>query len=50
MTWLVTGGSGFLGLHLLRRLSERGIAVRSLDVTPLDVALPGVEAITGDVR
>ncbi len=50
MTWLVTGGSGFLGVHLLRRLSERGIPARSLDLEPLDASLPGVEAIAGDIR
>lgn len=50
MTWLVTGGSGFLGVHLLRRLSRRGIAARSLDLEPLELRLPQVEAIVGDVR
>ncbi|MBA2295266.1 MAG: NAD-dependent epimerase/dehydratase family protein [Actinobacteria bacterium] len=50
MTWLVTGGSGFLGLHLLRRLGEQGIAARSLDLVPLEEAPPGIEGITGDVR
>ena len=50
MTWLVTGGSGFLGVHLLRRLGERGIAVRSLDLEPLEDGFAGVESIVGDVR
>ena len=50
MTWFVTGGSGFLGHHLLRRLSERGIRVRSLDLEPLNEVLPGIEPIVGDVR
>ncbi len=49
-TWLVTGGSGFLGHHLLRRLSAAGAAVRSLDLAPLELELPGVESIAGDVR
>lgn len=48
--WLVTGGSGFLGLHLLRRLAERGIPARSLDLEPLEIELAAVEAVVGDVR
>ncbi len=50
MSWLVTGGSGFLGVHLLRRLAERGIAARSLDLEPLEIELAGVEAVVGDIR
>jgi nucleoside-diphosphate-sugar epimerase len=50
MTWLVTGGSGFLGVHLLRRLSADGVATRSLDLVPLDIELPGVESWVGDIR
>lgn len=50
MSWLVTGGSGFLGRHLLRRLSARRIPARSLDLEPLDEPLVGVEAMVGDIR
>ena len=50
MSWLVTGGSGFLGVHLLRHLSERGFAARSLDLEPLDGELAQVESIVGDIR
>jgi len=50
VTWLVTGGSGFLGVHLLRRLNERGIAARSLDLEPLEDGFAGVESVMGDVR
>jgi nucleoside-diphosphate-sugar epimerase len=48
--WLVTGGSGFLGRRLLRRLAADGIAARSLDLVPLDEAIPGIDPIVGDVR
>jgi nucleoside-diphosphate-sugar epimerase len=47
--WLVTGGSGFLGRRLLRRLSAAGIAARSVDLVPLDEELPGVEPRVGDL-
>jgi len=47
-TWAITGGSGFLGVHLARRLLAEGAAARSLDVAPCDE--PGVESIGGDIR
>lgn len=50
MTWLVTGGSGFLGVHLLRRLAADGVAVRSLDVVPSEDEFSGVDVVVGDVR
>lgn len=46
--WAITGGSGFLGLHLGRRLLLEGHTVRSLDLEPAE--LPEVEGIVGDVR
>ncbi|MGH2922345.1 MAG: NAD-dependent epimerase/dehydratase family protein [Gaiellaceae bacterium] len=46
--WAITGGSGFLGLHLSRRLLLEGHTVRSLDLEPAE--LPAVEGIVGDVR
>jgi nucleoside-diphosphate-sugar epimerase len=48
----VSGGAGFLGLHLARRLVADGHVVRSLDLATLDE--PGLEGtaeeIRGDVR
>jgi nucleoside-diphosphate-sugar epimerase len=52
MLWSISGGAGFLGLHLARRLLADGHQVRTLDVVPLDD--PGLEAaveeLRGDVR
>ena len=48
----ISGGAGFLGLHLTRRLVGEGHLVRTLDLAPLDdSALEGdVEQLLGDVR
>src|ERR687888_494011 len=43
MRWAISGGAGFLGLHLARRLLADGHEVRTLDVVPLDD--PAREAI-----
>src|ERR1700737_936938 len=48
MRLAISGGAGFLGLHLARRLLAEGHAVRSLDVAPLDD--PELEAAVEDVR
>jgi nucleoside-diphosphate-sugar epimerase len=50
--WAITGGAGFLGLHLARRLVADGHEVRTLDLAPLDDSpLEGaVEELRGDVR
>jgi nucleoside-diphosphate-sugar epimerase len=32
--WLVTGGSGFLGINLIRYLVEKGHEVVSIDIEP----------------
>ncbi len=52
MLWAISGGAGFLGLHLARRLVQDGHAVRTLDLAPLDdPGLEGaVEELHGDVR
>src|SRR3954463_5939814 len=50
--WVISGGAGFLGLHLARRLVADGHEVRTLDLAPLDDAEleRGVEELRGDVR
>ena len=52
MLWAISGGAGFLGLHLARRLLADGNAVRSLDLVPL--AEPELERevdeLRGDIR
>jgi nucleoside-diphosphate-sugar epimerase len=52
MRWAITGGAGFLGLHLARRLVASGHEVRTLDLAPLDDAEleANVEELRGDVR
>lgn len=47
---LVLGGSGFIGSHLIRRLTNRGWRVRSLDVVPPRHRLAGVDYHLWDVR
>ncbi len=48
----ISGGAGFFGLHLSRRLVADGHSVRTLDLGPLaDAGLEGrVEELRGDVR
>ena len=52
MRWAITGGAGFLGLHLARRLLVEGHDVRTLDLAPLDdpELEREVEELRGDVR
>jgi len=52
MRWAITGGAGFLGLHLARRLLAGGLDVRTLDLAPLDEPEleRSVEELRGDVR
>jgi nucleoside-diphosphate-sugar epimerase len=49
---LVTGGSGFLGINLIRHLRSKGITdIRSIDLVPFDYPEKGqVDAIVGDIR
>jgi nucleoside-diphosphate-sugar epimerase len=52
MLWAISGGAGFLGLHLARRLLADGHQVRTLDLAPLDdeELERAVDEIRGDVR
>src|SRR6476620_6903348 len=52
MIWALSGGAGFLGLHLSRRLLADGHEVRTLDVAPLDDAEleRSVDELRGDIR
>ncbi len=49
--FLITGGSGFLGINLVRHLLAKGERVRSLDIAPFDYPEQNqVDCILGDVR
>lgn len=45
---LVTGGSGFIGSNLIKRLLDEGYQVRSLDLNPLKVKHDQLVNITGN--
>jgi nucleoside-diphosphate-sugar epimerase len=51
-SYLITGGSGFLGINLVRYLLAKGERVTSVDVVPFDYAdvKSRVKVITGDIR
>jgi dihydroflavonol-4-reductase len=46
---LVTGGTGFIGRHLVSALAAGGRQIRVLDIRPPTCAVPGVEYIAGSV-
>jgi nucleoside-diphosphate-sugar epimerase len=50
--WLISGGSGFLGVHLCRSLRARGQEVTAYDIAdfPADEKIDGVGVVAGDVR
>jgi nucleoside-diphosphate-sugar epimerase len=47
---LVTGGSGYFGSLLVRRLHDDGNAVRTLDIVPPDEQPDGTEFVRADIR
>ncbi len=51
---VVTGGSGFIGSHLVERLAEEGSHVRTYDLGPpppdLSPLAAGMEHLVGDIR
>jgi nucleoside-diphosphate-sugar epimerase len=48
---LITGGSGFLGINLVRHMLSRGRRIRSLDTAPFDYPeKERIEVILGDIR
>jgi nucleoside-diphosphate-sugar epimerase len=50
MRWAISGGAGFLGLHLARKLIADGNEVRSLDLVPLQEPDLDVHELRGDIR
>jgi dihydroflavonol-4-reductase len=50
MQAFVTGASGFIGTHLVRRLAAGGWKVRALVHTNSVSPVPGLETVTGDIR
>lgn len=51
MKFLITGGSGFLGINIIRFLLAKGHQVRSIDKEPFDYPERNkIEAVLGDIR
>ena len=52
MKFLITGGSGFLGINLIRYLYEKGHQIKSIDIADFDYPdmIDKIETIAGDIR
>ncbi|MBI2071074.1 MAG: NAD(P)-dependent oxidoreductase [Elusimicrobia bacterium] len=50
MVKLVTGGAGYLGSHLAKKLLKQGERVRVLDIARTKYLPPEVEFVEGDIR
>ena len=48
-SFLITGGAGFIGTHLARRLIQQGRQVRVLDLVSPPDPVPDVQYLVGDV-
>jgi len=47
---LVTGDSGFIGRHLIRRLMRRGVSLRGIDIRPRPADSPSYPQVAGNIR